>query len=77
MNCQRCYRAMRPMKSLQEDHPGTIRQAIPGLCASCYKRGGKHKPKTARDDAAIAGTRATLAAYLAWRRPYRLKAGIP
>lgn len=77
MNCTRCARAMRPLKALLEDHPDTIRQAVPGICSSCYKRWGKHKPKTARDSAQLATTRATLAAYHAWRRPYRLKAGNP
>ena len=66
--CLDCRRLIRPGSTTVEQWPGTVR-GVAGRCQMCH---ALHCQGTTPD--AVAHAAATLDAYLAWRRPYRLKA---
>jgi hypothetical protein len=73
--CRRCGHDLRPNGSAPADHPGTLSHKARQLCSGCYKADcnyGFVDPKAAR--ASLDATRASLAAYLEWRSPFRAKA---
>lgn len=68
---QGCERTLRPYGTDANDWPGTFARKARNRCSTCYEHLRDNEPAPA----AVARTAETLAAYLAWRRPYRAKAG--
>ena len=66
--CTMCERPIRPGHTTVDEYPGTLR-SVKGHCYTCY-------PLSLRNvtPESIERTRRELDSYLAWRRPYRLKA---
>jgi hypothetical protein len=77
-DCSDCKRPMRSGRWKIADHPGTVVYGCNGVCNSCYWR-IKHAtglpPTKPRPDVDVTQTLQSLAAYLEWRRPFRIKAG--
>jgi hypothetical protein len=69
--CLTCKRHIRPGSTTLEQWPGTVKSVM-GRCQSCH---ALHSQGTTPER--LARTAAALDWYRAWRRPYRLKAGMP
>ena len=67
-----CGRQLRPEKASAEDFPGTLATKAQGRCSPCYMSLTTERRATPQG---VAATASALDAYLAWRRPYRAKAG--
>lgn len=73
--CRRCASDLRPNGSKPADHPNTLAHKARLLCSGCYKADcnfGYVNPQAAR--ASLEATKASLAAYLNRRAPFRAKA---
>jgi hypothetical protein len=68
--CLTCGRAIRPGSTTLEEWPDTVR-GVYGRCQMCH---ALHLKDITPER--VAHTAATLNAYLAWRRPYRERAGV-
>jgi hypothetical protein len=67
-----CARILRPHGARAEDWPGTYARKARNRCSTCYELAFR---EVAAEPDAVARTADSLASYLAWRRPHRLKAG--
>ena len=70
---QGCDKMLRPHGANAKDYPGTYARKAHYRCSSCYEAmlvDGTITPER------ISTTARTLNAYLAWRRPFRAKAGV-
>lgn len=67
-----CTKTLRPHGARAEDWPGTFTRKAQNRCSTCYELAYRDRTVAPAD---VARTAETLAAYLAWRRPFRAKAG--
>lgn len=78
-DCVHCHRPMRSSKWKAADYPGTVQASSSGYCAACYRRFRRTNElppkKQPRTDIDTGANMRSLMAYLAWRKPFRAKAG--
>lgn len=67
-----CTKTLRPHGARAEDWPGTFARKARNRCSTCYEVAYRDLTASPED---VARTAEALTAYLAWRRPYRAKAG--
>ena len=73
--CAVCDAPVRPAGVTAKEAPGTVRIKHGGLCHSCYGKRSHNGQARPYGPAPVESNRAGLEAYLARRRPNRLKLG--